>query len=337
MQAAANGAPLDALMAMVGPLQEQGAALAAQAQGMLAAAAQQQLQGAALALQADELLAAAAGQLPPQGQGGLGGAVVAGAGNIHDMLAALEQQLAAVGAGAAAAQQQEAAMAQQLDAMEAEVAAAEVAEVAAVAGGLPPAPQPLAPLMPPNPWLANANANANNGAAPGAAAGAGGAAAPGGGGAAPAGAGAGGPINPDDLHPIDAAILNDPWNPHHFFLPPFLRRRQLGDATAVGAALALEARPARLRVLELRSCRLSGALLGHVCEGLRTGAWPVLEELRLALGDLGPGDVQVLCNEGLAKMEKAGVSLRVLELSGNEVGSGVGDVGGVGLFVGRCV
>lgn len=206
-----------------------------------------------------------------------------------------------------------------------------------MAGGLPPAPQPLAPLMPPNPWLANANANANNGAAPGAAAGAGGAAAPGGGGAAPAGAGAGGPINPDDLHPIDAAILNDPWNPHHFFLPPFLRRRQLGDATAVGAALALEARPARLRVLELRSCRLSGALLGHVCEGLRTGAWPVLEELRLALGDLGPGDVQVLCNEGLAKMEKAGVSLRVLELSGNEVGSGVGDVGGVGLFVGRRV
>lgn len=113
----------------------------------------------------------------------------------------------------------------------------------------------------------------------------------------------------------------DPWDDDNIFLlPPLLRRRRLGDANAVGAALALQARPPRLRVLELRSCRLAGPLLAHVCEGLRSGAWPVLEELRLSLADLGPAEVRVLCNEGLAKMEGRGARLKVLELSGNEVG-----------------
>lgn len=108
-----------------------------------------------------------------------------------------------------------------------------------------------------------------------------------------------------------------------FFLPPFLRRSVGGNGTGIAAAL-VEARPQNLRVLELRSCKLKGALLGHVCNGLGAGAWPVLEELRLSLGDLDAGAVRVLCRDGLGRMKGKGASLRVLELSGNEVrGRGV--------------
>ncbi len=109
-----------------------------------------------------------------------------------------------------------------------------------------------------------------------------------------------------------------------FAFAPFMRGRPLGDGAGVGAALA-GLGPAththrHLRVLELRSCRLAGPLLGHICAGLKGGAWPVLEELRLPLGDMGAEEMAVLCVEGLARMGgNRGAGLRVLELSGNDV------------------